>query len=227
MGVLFRLFFCFILVGCAGSTTCDAGNVTNMDWQSVSFFAGDVKQQSRNAAVEIQTFNAMGDQISGSGAYIAYKDQFYILTAAHVVGGTPYAMIENGKETIIGDVVFVDSENDVALVSIQGMVTRKPLKWRVSANNKIGSEVFYSGYPNGYTLLTIAGKVAGYDKQMTIIHSYVWRGASGSVVLDSRGRILGVVSAVDVGSDITGVPAIIEEIGLVVPVDSVSVFLQR
>ena len=48
----------------------------------------------------------------------------------------PYAMIENGKETIIGDVVFVDSENDVALVSIQGMATRKPLRWRVCAQQQ-------------------------------------------------------------------------------------------
>ena len=95
-------------------------------------------------------------------------------------------MIKNDSETILGNVVFVDKATDVALVSIEGMFTRKPIIWSVSKDRQIGSEVYYSGYPNTYTLLTIEGKIAGYDRDMTIIHSYVWRGASGSVVLDKR-----------------------------------------
>ena len=106
------------------------------------------------------------------------------------------------------------------------MFTRTPINWNVSKNIKVGSETYYSGYPNSYTLLTIEGKVAGFDKDMMIIHSYVWRGASGSAVLDKKGKIIGVISAVDVGTDIIGMPTIIEDVGLVVPVHSVQQFLE-
>ena len=227
MGILFRIFVFLALVGCNPAAPClKSDNLADNAKQHVSFFSTDVKKKSRDAAVEIMSYNFAGDQISGSGAYIVYKRQHYILTAAHVVSESPAAMITNGDETILGKVVFIDEVTDVALVSIEGMFTRTPINWNVSKSRKIGSEVYYSGYPNTYTLLTIEGKVAGYDKGMTIIHSYVWRGASGSVVLDKKGRIVGVVSAVDVGTDIVGVPTIIEDVGLVVPVHKVQQFLE-
>jgi len=75
-------------------------------------------------------------------------------------------------------------------------------------------------------LLTIKGYVAGYDSYMTVIHSYVWKGASGSLVLDGRGKIVGVISAVSIGTDITNFPTIVEDIGLVVPVYAVEDFLK-
>ena len=228
MGVIYRLILMFCLVGCASNYSCSSEHDGKIGaHQRVSFFASDSKAKSRNAAVEITSVDSEGSQIKGSGAYIKYKGSHYILTAAHVVSSAPVAMIENDGETIIGDVVFVDELNDVALVSIKGMVTRAPIMWSVEKDNKIGEQIIYSGYPNAYKLLTIEGKVAGYDGEKTIIHSYVWKGASGSVVLSKRGKIVGVVSAVDVGADVLGYPTIIEDVGLVVPVDTVEEFLQR
>ena len=227
MGVLFRIFVLLALVGCDSAAPClKSDNLTDNVKQHVSVFSSDVRMKSRGAAVEIISYNSDGSQISGSGAYIVYKRQHYILTAAHVVSESPVAMIKNDSETILGNVVFVDEATDVALVSIEGMFTRTPIVWSVSKNRKIGGEVYYSGYPNTYTLLTIEGKIAGYDRDMTIIHSYVWRGASGSVVLDKGGRIVGVISAVDVGTDIVGMPTIIEDVGLVVPIHKIEEFLK-
>jgi S1-C subfamily serine protease len=228
MGVLFRLFLFFALVGCSQGSSCIQSNVSSRDLiQHVSIFSPSVREKSREAAVEIVSFNSSGDQIFGSGAYIVHNQQHYILTAAHVVSASPVAMITNKDETIIGDVIFLDLESDVALVSIEGMFTRSPISWSVSKNNKIGKDVFYSGYPNSYILLTIQGKIAGYDGDMTVMHSYVWKGASGSVVLDSKKAIVGVVSAVDVGSDVIGVPTIIEDVGLVAPVHTIDEFLNN
>ena len=209
MGILFRIFVLLALVGCDSAAPClKSDNLTDNVKQHVSVFSSDVRMKSRGAAVEIISYNSAGSQISGSGAYIVYKRQHYILTAAHVVSESPVAMIKNDSETILG------------------MFTRTPIVWSVSKNRKIGGEVYYSGYPNTYTLLTIEGKIAGYDRDMTIIHSYVWRGASGSVVLDKGGRIVGVISAVDVGTDIVGMPTIIEDVGLVVPIHKIEEFLK-
>ena len=135
-------------------------------------------------------------------------------------------MIVGDKEVIIGDVVFADAYSDVALISIAGMINRDPIKWRTSGRKNIGDKIIYSGYPNAMGLLTIKGYIAGYDSFMTVIHSYVWRGASGSLVLDEQGKIVGIVSSVAIGTDVTGFPAIIEDVGLVVPVYAVEDFLK-
>ena len=83
----------------------------------------------------------------------------------------------------------------------------------------IGEECYYSGYPNDKTMMTLAGKVAGYTESGDLIlDSYAWNGASGSAVFNKRGKIIGVVSAIDVGTDYLGHPTIIQNVVMVVPV---------
>jgi len=226
MGVLTRLVLASMLFGCAPAE-CDIGSPPSFEsFERISLFKSSLERRSRDAAVEIKSFDEAGNKISGSGAYVVYKGQHYILTAAHVVAGSPSAMIVGNKEIIIGDVVFADAYSDVALVSIAGMINKNPIKWRVSGRKNIGDEIIYSGYPNAMGLLTIKGYVSGYDSFMTVVHSYVWKGSSGSLVLDERGRIVGVVSAVGIGTDVSGFPTIIEEVGLIVPVYAVEEFLK-
>jgi|15BtaG_2_1085339.scaffolds.fasta_scaffold02905_6 S1-C subfamily serine protease len=228
MGVLVRLLLASVLVSCSPTETCKIkiGSISEIT-QQASLFGYSAKKLSREAAVEITSIDSMGNQVSGSGAYIVHHEKHYILTAAHVVSGSPVAMIKGIGETLIGDVVFSDPFSDVALISIKGMMTRSPIVWRVSDKYSVGDNIVYSGYPNSLGLLTIEGKIAGYDGGLLVIHSYVWRGSSGSAVLDSRGRIIGIVSAVDVGSDIIGVPTIIEDVGIVVPVRKIQEFFEN
>ena len=90
MGVLFRIFVLLALVGCDSAAPClKSDNLTDNVKQHVSVFSSDVRMKSRGAAVEIISYNSAGSQISGSGAYIVYKRQHYILTAAHVVSESP------------------------------------------------------------------------------------------------------------------------------------------
>ena len=227
MGILTRLALVSTLFGCAPAE-CDIQRGAVLEGvEYVSLFHSGLEHRSRNAAVKITSFDESGNKISGSGAYITHKGEHYILTAAHVVAASPTALIIGGKEKIIGDVVFTNDYSDVALVSIAGMVTKEPLRWRVSKQRNIGDEVIYSGYPNSMGLLTIKGHIAGHDGLTTILHSYIWKGASGSIVLDRQGKIIGVVSAVSVGTDLTGFPTIIEDVGLIVPVHAVEDFLKK
>jgi len=231
MGGLTRLVLVSMLCGCA-AVDCEVYKtvaVDNIEYaiEHVSFFNSSLEKRSRGAAVKVSSYNEFGAKISGSGAYIVYKGKHYILTAAHVIDGSLTAMIEGGKEIIIGEVAFVDSYNDVALISIAGMITKEPLQWRISDYNNVGDNIIYSGYPNSMGLLTLKGTIAGHEGSTTIIHSYVWKGASGSVVLNDRGKIVGVISAVSVGEDIMSFPTIIEDVGLVVPVNSLEEFLKK
>ena len=227
MGALTRLVLVVLLCGCA-PVDCEIGRtIATESIEHVALFNSGLENRSRDAAVKVTSYDKYGIRIGGSGAYIVYKGEHYILTAAHVVDSSPSALIEGTKEIIIGEVVFIDSYTDVALVSIAGMMTKEPLRWRVAKQHNIGDEIIYSGYPNSMGLLTIKGNIAGYDGFMTVVRSYIWKGASGSVVLNSHGKIVGVVSAVSVGTDITNFPTIIEDVGLIVPVGAVEEFLKN
>ena len=208
MGGLTRLVLVSMLFGCT-PVDCDIVNMAAPESiEHISLFNSNLEKRSRDATVRITSFDEYGNRVRGSGAYIVYRGRHYILTAAHVIDSSPTAMIEGYGETIIGEVAYTDVDTDVALISIAGMITKDPLRWRVSKDHDIGDELIYSGY-------------------MVILHSYVWKGASGSAVLDSQGRIVGVVSAVDVGTDIAGFPTIIEDVGFVVPVFKVEEFLKN
>ena len=63
----------------------------------------------------------------------------------------------------------------------------------------MGEEVFYCGLPNRKDAACFSGLISYVKEDVINIHSYAWMGASGSAVLDKRGRIVGVLSAIEVG----------------------------
>ena len=51
-----------------------------------------------------------------------------------------------------------------------------------------------------------------------VLQSDAWGGCAGSVVLESRGRLVGVVSAIDIGVGYFGQPQLVQNIVLVSPI---------
>ena len=62
------------------------------------------------------------------------------------------------------------------------------------------------------------GKVSGFPGGYINIHSYAFSGASGSLVVDSAGKAVGILSAVEVGQFL-GIPQALESVVWVVPID--------
>ena len=216
MGVLKSLVLIFLL-GCTPSGGTAIVDNAERTVEYVSRSTASVIEQSRESSVEILSYDSEGGQIGGSGAYVRYKNNYFILTAAHVVAESSMAMVSHGDEKIIAKVLYFNHETDLAILGIEGMFTRKPLMWR-TADPAIGDEVVYTGYPNGYPSLTIKGNVSGHVGPNMILHSYAWSGASGSAVLDRKGRIVGVLSAVDIGYAFGAIPQIVEDVVIVVPI---------
>jgi S1-C subfamily serine protease len=223
MGGLKGLFLFFaMLASCTPSDGVIIVDKVEQTVERVSRSTTSVIQQSREAVVKIMSYDMHGNPIGGTGAYVKYKKHYFVLTAAHVVANSDLAMVSHGSEKIIAEVAYLDEVSDIAVLKIEGMFTRKPLLWRTS-EPRIGAEVFYTGYPNRHNDLTIKGRVSGYSGTDIIIHSYAWGGASGSVVLDQKGRIVGVLSAVDIGYAFGTFPQIVEDIVIVVPIQKLKV----
>jgi S1-C subfamily serine protease len=211
-----------MLAGCTPSDSVVIVDKVEQTVERVSRSATSTIRQSREAAVEILSHDAYGNPIGGTGAYVKYKKHHFVLTAAHVVANSGLAMVSHGSEKIIAEVVYLDEVSDIAVLKIEGMFTRKPLLWR-TVEPSIGTEVVYTGYPNRHKDLTIEGRVSGYSGTDILIHSYAWSGSSGSVVLDQKGRIVGVLSAVDIGYAFGRFPQIVEDIVIVIPIRKLKV----
>jgi len=180
-----------------------------------------VTAKSREATVELASITPKGIAY-GTGTLFRYKGRIIVITAAHVVGSVDsHVLVMNGLKGASTSLVYYDKRQDIAVLSLDSPLPAKPLPLRPAKprNLKIGSEVLYSGYPNVSGLFTIKGYITGIHPSGHIyLHSYAWTGASGSAVLDTKGRLIGVLYALDVGPDVTGFSTMIEDIVIVVPI---------
>lgn len=141
----------------------------------------------------------------GTGTCFEHKDKKIILTAKHVIKenadkNEKILFLQNDKIIELSPLKMYENI-DLATLSIKAGAEEvkcnsfTPLK---SISKVFGESVFYVGYPNGIGPVRISGEVANYfiEEEMYIIQSFAWPGASGSAVYDRKGKIIGVVSAV-------------------------------
>ena len=168
--------------------------------------AGSRKMQrvaaaTRLAAVEVHN-HARGSR--GTGTYYEFEDHALIVTAGHVVNGADVVEIRTPLgESAPALIMLFDMRmpNDLAILVLgEPLITRVPmnLNLRDTTSNLIGEQLVYTGHPGGHRQMTIFGNVSGFERDGSIIlHSYTWLGASGSSVFDEKGRLVGVLKAVD------------------------------
>jgi len=176
-----------------------------------------VAAKSREAVVEIHN-SARG--VRGTGTYFKFKDYHIVLTAAHVVDGGANIMEVRAPsgESTAGLILLFDmtGPSDLAvLVLREELMTRKPmdLKIRQGITEAIAEDVVYTGDPGHHRQMTIFGNISGLARDGSVVmHSYAWGGASGSSVFDEKGRLIGILKAVDVNrSTLSPFPQITED----------------
>jgi len=169
------------------------------------------------AVVEVRTQRGYG-----TGTLFIKDGKYYVLTAAHVV--TPYdnevmiVTVRNSNEELSASVVYQSDESDVAILAVKEMVSRTPIKLKFRRNPiEVGNQVGYCGFPNRLDLACFSGRVSFIREDMINIHSYTWSGASGSLVMDKKGRAIGILSAFEMGG-FMGLPEPIQNIVWLTPI---------
>mgnify|MGYP003120415395 CR=1 FL=1 len=188
---------------------------------------------SIKSSVKISVYSEDTEVGSGSGNYFFYKRKKFIITAAHVVDQSLsdenvfYARERFGSDMILCEVVFIDTANDVAIIMPKReLITVTPVKYRPSFHVDIGDDIYHAGYPAGLDLYTTKGRIASIHANAYILQSLAWMGASGSVVFDKKGKVVGVLSALKVGATPLG-GKILENIVFVSPVKFLDNYIKK
>jgi len=176
------------------------------------------EQRARSAAVKVRSLLQGGH---GSGTYMIAHDRRVVVTAAHVVRNESVMAIDGRDgETVVGQVVFVDHDIDIAFVVVPEMETRTAVRYRPQRRydaRLVGTTLTYTGFPSHHDLLTIRGYIAAVEKEHLVTNMFGWFGSSGSGVFDQHGRYMGCVSGIDVGTMGFGVRIPLESIVWVAP----------
>lgn len=141
-----------------------------------------------------------------------------VITNAHVVAeGTPVLAV--GPVRIPAKIVKTDERNDLSLLSVDVDLTSTPL---AVSNEKltIGDKVFVIGNPEGLDKTLSEGLISSFreveGRKLLQITTPISHGSSGGPVLDTTGRVVGViVSMLKEG----------QNLNFAIPASTVSMFL--
>ena len=148
---------------------------------------------------------------SGSGSGFIVDKKGYVVTNAHVVGGSPFVTLTftDGQQSR-GKVLGVDPSCDLALVQIEARLTRLvALPLADSDLVQVAEDVVALGYPLGEVLqgepTVTRGIVSARREEGLQTDAAINPGNSGGPLLDTRGRVVGVNTARLGGLGISGI----------------------
>lgn len=170
---------CAALIGCAAN------------FDSTTTGAINPSEAKAGPSVRIEVSDGLGSGVAiGNGL---------VLTAAHVVTTqTDVKVVLDDTHAIVGHVLWVNTEYDLALVRIaKGRVQAAHLDCRAP---KVGEPVSVDGNPMGLKFVRIDGTVASaaYEygpkwKSAYVINMHTIGGMSGGALFDKRGDVIGTV----------------------------------
>ena len=164
----------------------------------------------------------------GTGTGFVWDEQGHIVTNFHVVaGGNLFRVTLADQSTWDARIVGYAADKDLAVLSVDAPAgSLKPLLVGSSSDLQVGQKVFAIGNPFGLDQTLTTGVISGLGRQINspsgrIIDGVIQTdaainpGNSGGPLLDSRGRLIGVTTAIASNSgDSAGV-------GFAIPVDTV------
>jgi S1-C subfamily serine protease len=162
-----------------------------------------VRSASAATVKVVGTAPSCARSIEGSGFVFAPER---VMTNAHVVAGVEHPTVSLGGASVRATVVYFDPSLDLAVLDVPGLKA-KPLVFQPEVAH--GAPVVVIGFPENGPLVAQPARVRAvqsargndiYDKNPVLrevlsLRAQVYPGNSGGPVVDSAGRVVGVVFA--------------------------------
>ena len=180
------------------------GDIFDKISESASSAATSVFEQVSNSVVIVEAVSSAGG-IQGSG--VVYQNKSFgtkredlfsqVVTNAHVIKNADSVSVLQGNKRYQADIDYVDSEFDLALLSVQGVLL--PVSPPSSgAQLKVGEKVFAIGSPLGLENSISEGIISGKREQSGVsllqTTAPVSKGSSGGGLFDTKGRFVGITT---------------------------------
>ncbi len=179
--------------------------------------------------VQVGTEDSAGVALNGSGSGVILDAAGHIITNDHVVaaGSSYQVVLSDGRTTYEATLVGTDPLTDLAVLKVEATGLR-PISLGETTGLRVGDAAVAVGSPlglEGGPSLTV-GVLSAFGRQVQVsaedvlygmlqTDAPITQGSSGGALVDTRGRLIGITTAVGVSS--VGV----EGIGFATPVELV------
>jgi S1-C subfamily serine protease len=220
--VMILLLVSLLMISFEKGSHFDLGPHAETTEVEMSEVLNEIPRRLRRQIVE-STFKIVTDSGHGTGTYMIHDSNRFILTASHVIRGSSQIFAEvPGQGNVPLIKVYEDPSRDIAILRPEIPIEAQPIRFKRNTKFEAGERTVYAGFPSSHDVVVFTGTVAGkseWNGNKIIMHSYAWPGASGSAVFDFRGRLIGILIAIDIARDPIqhGMPRIVEDIVWIEP----------
>lgn len=207
---------CLFLISCDSFAATSYASAVDQVIPGVVNIRSDTKPHSPSRKSDPYQFFLQGEQPKasesysvGSGIFIDKKG--HILTNYHVIAGAKSIdiLFEKTRRKVKADVIGVDKKTDLALLKVNTKNRAfKPVDLGNSDRLRVGDIVLAVGNPFGYAhtvtsgIISAKGRVIGTGPFDNFLQTDapIHPGNSGGPLIDTRGRVIGINTAVQEGA---------------------------
>lgn len=163
---------------------------------------------------DAHAMSSLDDHMQGQGSGIIVDSDGHVLTNEHVVSESPRIEVRlSDGRSLPAHVVGVDRPTDLAVLKIEGLNDATPVDWGDSDALEVGAMVWAVGSPFGLQRSITFGILSAKNRSAQLGNPYrdylqtdaaVNPGNSGGPLVDSRGRLIGINTAI-VGESYQGI----------------------